>query len=102
VNAGSSSPKGKTIQISNVSNKTASAKKLGIFNGDKAPQGKFPYAVFLYKVDNTGAQSTCTGVLFAPNFVLTAGKKQNPRENLEYLSNVKIYKDLGYITILYF
>jgi hypothetical protein len=76
VNAGSSSPKGSTIQTSNVSNKTTSAKKLGIFNGDSAKPGEFPYAVYLLINNNENQNSECTGVLYKSNFVLTAGNKK--------------------------
>ncbi len=73
MNAGSSSPKGSTIQTSNVSNSTTSTKKLGIFNGDSSKLGEFPYAVYLLITNSVNQNSECTGVLFASNFVLTAG-----------------------------
>jgi hypothetical protein len=76
VNARSSSPKGSTIQTSNVSNKTTSAKKLGIFNGIKVESGEFPYAVYLVIIDNLNQDGKCTGVLYKSNFVLTAGNKK--------------------------
>jgi hypothetical protein len=75
VNAGSSSPKGSTIQTSNVSNKTTSTKKLGIFNGKSAELGKFPYAVYLLTTKKVN-KGECTGVLYKSNFVLTAGNKK--------------------------
>ncbi len=84
MNARSSSPKGSTIQTSNVSNKTTSAKKLGIFNGISAKPGEFPYAVYLVIIDNLKQVADCTGVLYKSNFVLTAG---NNRERVKKQDN---------------
>jgi hypothetical protein len=65
------SPKGKTIQTSNVPK--SPARKLGILNGYTASEGEFPYTVYLEITKDDGNTGKCTGALFAPNFVLTAG-----------------------------
>jgi hypothetical protein len=50
------------------------SKKLGVFNGQDATNGQFPYAVQLAikRTDNTNYR--CGGVLFAYNLVVTTGE----------------------------
>jgi hypothetical protein len=48
------------------------SKKLGVFHGQAASLGDYPYAVLLTIVGS--ARARCAGVLFAYNLVVTTGK----------------------------